>query len=402
MPGAVPTFIDDRRSLAALCEQLTGFGVLAVDTEFIREKSYVPSLELVQVAAPDGTVAAIDYQRIGRFEGDPFVALLLDPDVLKVFHAADQDLEMFHLLTGAVPGPIWDTQLVTGLIGYTGRLGYQAVVENMLGHKPTKGETLTDWSQRPLTPEQLHYALEDVRYLIPLYEAEVRELSVLGRLDWAAEECERARSHVERAIATRADMQTLFYKVKGWSGLDRRGLAVLRELAIWREQEAARRNRPRGSVLRDEFLVELARRAPNQEHQLRAVRGLQPRDLERHSEGILAAVKRGKAVPPEACPTPDSPGPQLDDAEAALASLLHAVLQVISAEKLVSSTLVATVADLQRLVEAHRKGTAADLPVLKGWRGELVGHTLVSILTGELAVQWDPRAKHLRLNPATP
>ncbi|MEB3223054.1 MAG: ribonuclease D [Candidatus Sericytochromatia bacterium] len=400
MPGAVSTFIDDRRSLEALCDQLAGFGVLAVDTEFIREKSYVPSLELVQVAAPDGTVAAIDYQRIGRYEDDPFAALLRDPEVLKVFHAADQDLEMFHLLTGVVPAPIWDTQLVTGLIGYTGRLGYQAVVENMLGHKPTKGETLTDWSQRPLTPEQLHYALEDVRYLIPLYEAEVRELSVLGRLDWASEECERARAHVERTIATRADMQTLFYKVKGWSGLDRRGLAVLRELAIWREQEAARRNRPRGSVLRDEFLVELARRSPSQEHQLRAIRGLQPRDLERHADAILASVKRGKAVPPEACPVPDSPGPQLDDAEAALASLLHAVLQVISAEKLVSSTLVATVADLQRLVEAHRKGTAADLPVLKGWRGELVGHTLVSILTGELAVQWDPRAKHLRLNPA--
>lgn len=398
--GADLTFIDDRRDLAALCEQLAGHRVLGIDTEFIREQSYVPSLELVQVAAPDGTVAAIDYGRIGRFEGDPFVALLLDPTILKVLHAADQDLEMFHLLTGVVPGPIWDTQLVTGLIGYTGRLGYQAVAENMLGKKPTKGETLTDWSQRPLTPEQLHYALEDVRYLIPLYEAELRELEVLGRADWAAEECGRLRQHVERAIATRADHQTLYLKVKGWSGLDRRGLAVLRELAIWREQEAARRNRPRGSVLRDEFLVELARRAPKEAAQLRNVRGLQPRDLDRHADTILAAVKRGKAVPPEACPVPDSPGPQLDEAEAALASLLHAVLQVIAMEKLVSPTLVATVGDLHRLVEAHRKGTAADLAVLRGWRGELVGQTLASILAGEMAVQWDPKAKHLRLNPA--
>ena len=391
------TFIDDPRGLAELCERLEGFDILGVDTEFIREQSYVPSLELVQVAGPDGTVAAIDYGAIGRFDGDPFAALLTDPGILKVMHAADQDLEMFHLLTGVVPGPIWDTQLVTGLFGYSGRLGYQAVAENMLGKKPTKGETLTDWSQRPLTPEQLHYALEDVRYLIPLYDAEMDELEQLGRVEWAEEECERARANVEKMITTRADHRTLFLRVKGWSGLDRRGLAVLRELAIWREQEAARRNRPRGSIMKDEILVELARRAPTQPHQLRALRGIQPRDVDRNADGVLAAVKRGKAVPTEDCPVPDTPGPQLDEAEAALASLLNAVLQVVAAEKMVSSTLVATVGDLQRLVEGQRKGRAADLPVLNGWRGELVGHTLRGLMEGRISVRWDPRAKHLQL-----
>ncbi|MEB3196368.1 MAG: ribonuclease D [Candidatus Sericytochromatia bacterium] len=399
MAPVVETFIDTPEALAALCEKLTGHPILAVDTEFIREQSYVPSLELVQVATPDGTVAAVDYRAIGRMPDDPLVALLTDPSILKVLHAADQDLEMLQLLTGVVPGPIWDTQLVTGLFGYSGRLGYQAVVENMLGKKPTKGETLTDWSQRPLTPEQLHYALEDVRFLIPLYEAERRELQGLGREAWALEECERVRCHVERNLQTRADQQTLFYRIKGWSSLDRRGLAVLRELAIWREQEAARRNRPRGSVMRDEYLVEMARRAPNAPHQLRAIRGLHPRDLERHTDALLAVIKRGKAVPPEACPTPDVSGPQLDEAEAALASLLNAVLHVIAAEKLVSATLVGTVADLQRLVEAHRKGQLGSLPMLNGWRGELVGQTLIGILTGELSARWDPRAKHLCLEP---
>ena len=395
--AADPTFIDDVRALAELADHLAGFDILAVDTEFIREQSYVPSLELVQVAAPDGTVAAIDYGVIGRFDGDPFAELLVDPSVLKIMHAADQDLEMFHLLTGVVPGPIWDTQLVTGLFGYTGRLGYQAVAENLLGQKPTKGETLTDWSQRPLTPEQLHYALEDVRFLIPLYDAEMKELEVLGRVDWAAEECERTRLNVERMIATRADHQTLFLRVKGWSGLDRRGLAILRELAIWREQEASRRNRPRGSVMKDEILVELARRGPSQPNQLRALRGIQPRDIDRNADGILDAVKRGKAVPSEKCPVAEERGPQLDDAEAALASLLNAVLQVVAAEKMVSSTLVATVGDLQRLVEAYRRGKARDLPVLSGWRGELVGHTLGGILEGRISVRWDPKGKRLRL-----
>ncbi|MEB3284476.1 MAG: ribonuclease D [Candidatus Sericytochromatia bacterium] len=391
------SFIDNPQDLATLCEKLAGYHVLAVDTEFIREQSYVPSLELVQVAAPDGTVAAIDYRTIGRFEGDPFVRLLTDSRILKVLHAADQDLEMLNLLTGVVPGPIWDTQLVTGLFGYSGRLGYQAVVENMLGHKPTKGETLTDWSQRPLTPEQLNYALEDVRYLIPLYESEKRELELLGRETWAIEECERLRAHVERTLAARADHQTLYLRVKGWSSLDRRGLAVLRELTIWRETEAKRRNRPRGSVLRDDYLVELARRAPNAPHQLRAIRGLQPRDIERHAEAMLQAVKRGKSLPPDACPVPDSPGPHLDEAEASLASLLNAVLHVLAAEKMVSATLVGTVAELQRLVESQRRGASGDSALLNGWRGELVGQTLLGIMRGELAARWDPRTRHLKL-----
>lgn len=392
-----PSFIDNPRALAALCEKLAGHTMLAVDTEFIREQSYVPSLELVQVAAPDGTAAAIDYRTLGRFEGDPFVAMLKDPGILKVLHAADQDLEMLHLLTGVVPGPIWDTQLVTGLFGYSGRLGYQAVVENMLGHRPTKGETLTDWSQRPLTPEQLRYALEDVRYLLPLYEAELRELNLLGRCVWASEECERVRAHVEKTLAARADHQTLYLRVKGASSLDRRSLAVLRELAIWREHEAMRRNRPRGSVLRDDYLVELARRAPSAVHQLRGLRGLQPRDIERHSDALIQAIKKGKAVPASECPVPDAPGPQLDESEASLASLLNAVLHVIAAEKMVSATLVGTVAELQRLVDANRRGATAEHPLLRGWRGELVGQTLLGIMRGELAARWDPRAKHLKL-----
>lgn len=385
--------IDDRRELAMFCELIEGQTILAMDTEFIREQSYVPKLELVQVATADGHEAVIDYGTLGRSDGDPFAKILSDPGVLKIFHAADQDLEMFHLVTGQVPSPIWDTQMVTGLFGYTGRLGYQAVVENLLGHRPTKGETLTDWSQRPLTPEQLHYALEDVRYLIPLYELERTRLADLGRESWAQEECVRLRNQVERAIAARADLQTLYQRVRGWSGLDARGLAILRDLAIWRENEALRRNRPRGSVMKDEILVELARRAPNHASQMRALRGIQPRDLERHGDAILLAVKAGKAVPADQCPIPEAPGPNLDDAESALASLLQAVLQAVALEKKVSAPLVATVGDLQRLVEGHRKGTAGELSVLSGWRGQLLGHHLLDILEGRAAVRWDPARK---------
>jgi ribonuclease D len=392
-----PLFIDTRRELAALSERLKGQDILALDTEFIREKSYVPKLEIVQVATRDGLLAVIDYATIGRMDDDPFMAIINDPGVLKIFHAAEQDLEMFHLLSGVVPSPMWDTQLVTGLFGYTGRLGYAAVAENMLGAKPAKGETLTDWSQRPLTPEQLHYAIEDVRYLIPLYDIERKKLEDLGRLTWAEEECERDRRSVEETLACRADMTTLYQRVRGWHNLDRRGLAVLRELAMWREDEAMRRNRPRGSVLKDEMLVEIARRAPNHPGQLRALRGLQPRDIDRHGEDMVAAVKAGKAVPTTECPIPGQPGPILGDEEMALASLLQAVLQAISSEKLVSNTLVATFGELQRLVEAHVHGRTEDSPVVTGWRGELVGKDLMGILEGRRAVVWDPAKKALRI-----
>lgn len=397
---AAPThslFIDDRQALANLCEDLRGEPVLGLDTEFIREQSYIPKLELVQVSTRAGLVAAIDYGTLGRFEGDPFAAILLDPAVLKVFHAADQDLEMFHLLTGEAPGPIWDTQLVLGLMGYTGRLGYAAVVENLLGKKPGKGETLTDWSQRPLTPEQLHYALEDVRYLLPLYDVEREKLTKMGRLQWAEEECARLRGQVEANIACRADDMIMHQRVRGWHNMDRRGLAILRELALWREGEALRRNRPRGSIMKDEILAEIARRAPGSAKQLRALRGLHPRDLERSGEELIQAIKRGQKVPPEECPVPGQPGPSLDDAELALASLLQAVLQAVAAERQVSPTLVATVGDLQRLVEAHLHEKSSDLPVLTGWRGELVGQDLLGILEGRRGVAWDPERRAIRI-----
>lgn len=396
MPAA-PHFIDTKAALLDFCRHLEGQPALAIDTEFIREQTYVPKVELVQVATPDGRAAVIDYGTIGRLADDPLAEALADPGVLKVFHAADQDLEMFHILWDFVPGPIWDTQLVTGLFGYGGRVGYAAVVENLLGAKPAKGETLTDWSQRPLTPEQLHYAAEDVRYLLPLYEKERRELAALGREAWAHEECARVRANVEATIACRSEDATLFQRVRGWTSLDRRGLAVLRELAVWREEEAYRRNRPRGSVMKDEILVEIARRAPGHPSKLKALRGIHPKDLERHGDAIVQVVARGGKVPPAECPLPPAPGVQLGEAEQALASLLQAVLQATATEKKVSATLVATVGQLQQLVDAHMRGDARALPVLSGWRGELVGQDLLAILEGRAAVFWDPEKRALRI-----
>lgn len=393
----MPVFVDEWGELEALADQLRGEAVLALDTEFIREASYIPRLELVQVATASGQVAIIDYGTLGFREGDPFAELLLDPKVLKVMHASDQDLEMLQLLCGGVPGPVWDTQLALGIFGYNGRTGYQAVCEALLNEKPPKGETLTDWSRRPLTEEQLAYAAADVAHLLALHRTQTQILDELGRTEWALEEAERVRKRVAEAIAQRADRATMHQRVKGWAALDRRALAVLRELAWWREDEARRRDKPRGSVMKDELLIELARRAPTHVRALGALRGLRPNDLDRHGEAMVAAVGRGRAVPLEQCPEVERHGPGLDEAEQSLAALLQAVLGSMGPSLKVNPTLVATVPELHRLVEAHREGRLDKHSAMKGWRGTLVGDAFRKVLAGEAGVRWDPEARALAL-----
>ncbi len=393
-------YIDREEDLRQFAVELADERWLALDTEFIREQSYQPKVELVQVATQDGRIALIDYGRIGCLAADPLSSLLQDSAVLKIFHAAEQDLEMFHQLMGCVPEPIWDTQLVMGLMGHRGRNGYAAVVEAVLGVKPTKGETLTDWSRRPLSVEQLNYAMEDVRHLIPLYQRQVEVLQSLERLRWAHEECHRARLAVTRALALRSNPATLYRKVRGASSLDPRGLAVVRELSVWREQEAKRRDRPRGSVLKDDMLVEIARRAPTHPRALNSLRGLSARDLERHAFDWVACVQRVNQMNVAQYPAVEASGPVLSDAEQALAALLQAVLHHIAERERLQPGLIATTADLHRLIEGHRTDDL-DHPVLSGWRYHVVGSVLKAVMNGQYHVHWEPSQARLAMEPRT-
>ena len=390
--------IDSPEELKSLCVRLREEPEIAIDTEFVRERSYRPRLELVQIATRDGETAIVDYGTLGRLEPDPFAEVLAAPSVLKVFHASDQDLEMLERQTGVVPSPVWDTQLVLGLFGYNGRSGYSAVVEALLGARPKSGESLTDWTRRPLAREQLEYACEDVRYLLPLLDAERTRLERLGRLGWAEQECrdlvERARVHAVR----RGDDETWHLRIRGWQKLRPKGLAILRELAAWREQEAERRNRPAGTVVRDDLLVEIARRAPTSTAELRRLRGFPPNLLDRHGEGLIAAVEAGKRVPHAELPNPAPPGVDLGETERALVWLLQAVLQVTALEKEVSTSLVTNSAEVQRLVTAVSRGEPLEgLRLLHGWRREIVGDELLAVLDGRRHVSWDPASRRLRL-----
>jgi ribonuclease D len=390
-----PLFIDDARTLSQFCQTLQGETILALDTEFIPEHTYAPQLELVQIATRGGNVAVIDYGVIGRRDGDPLAPILNDPGVLKVFHAAYADLLVLEPLAGKPLSNIWDTQLVTKLFDYRGGARYGAVVDSLLGEQVAGSQSLTDWSKRPLSPQQLDYAAEDVRYLIPVYDVERRILQELGRLEWAEEECHRLTVDVSEAIAARADESMLYTSVRGAQSLDRRGLAILRELAIWRDREARRRNRPSRAIFKDDILVQIARRAPQHARQLGELRAINPRDVEKIGGDIVQAVDRGKRMAEDKHPPLLASEPILTDEESALTALLSAVLQQLARKHRVSSTLIATMGDLQRLVEYHVYGRGEPPPVLTGWRGDLVGKPMLATLTGRACVRWDPSTKSI-------
>lgn len=397
--SSVPTFVDTRPLLEALADRFRGHRALGIDTEFIPERAHGPRLELVQIAAPDGEIAIIDYGRMPRSDGDPLAPILADESVLKVFHAGDQDLEMLQEQTGVWAAPIWDTQLATGLFGYSGRLGYTAIVESLLGSSPKSGESMTDWSRRPLAPEQLVYAAEDVRYLLALQAVEHERLAALGRIGWAEEECEDLRRRAQAVVARRSDPETAHQRAKGWQKLRPKGLAILRELVGWRDQEARRRERPVGTVIRDDLLVEIARRAPASVEDLRTLRGLAPGLLERHGEAVIAAVAAGTRLPDSALPDPAPRGIELSDTEEALVSLIHALLHVTVGEKHVARSLLTNAAEVQRLAVAAARGQPLEgLRLLSGWRGEVVGRELRDLLEGRRRLSWDPRGRTLRLD----
>lgn len=390
-------FIDTQEGLHALCDDLRGCDVLALDTEFIRERSYAPRLELVQVASRDGVVAAIDYGTLGRMANDPFAAMLRDESILKVFHAAEQDLEVLSALTGELMPVMFDTQLAAGLVGYGAKPGYGALVEAVLKIRLPKGESMTDWSIRPLTEAQLTYALDDVRHLLAVYDKVKAALSESGRLEWAEQECDRLVGAVAAQQKARENPETLYMRVRGKGGLDSAGLCVLRELALWRESEAQRRDKPRGSILKDEMLVEIARRSPKRAQQLRNLRGIQPRDLDRYGDTMVDLVTRALSRPRSEFPVAEPPSPPPDEATLALADLLQAVTHTVAAESGIAASLLATNGDLQRLAEAYRRGESLSLSFLEGWRGALLGERLRAILEGRAALGWDPKNHSLRL-----
>ncbi|MCX8007558.1 MAG: ribonuclease D, partial [Coriobacteriia bacterium] len=284
--------IDSSRSVLAFVERALGTDVLAIDAEFMRERTYYPRLCLLQLAT-DREAVAVD--PFGEVDLSVLDRLMRDPAVTKVFHAGAQDIEILLRALGYVPAPVFDTQVAATLLGFGAQASYQDLVGSVLGVRLDKGQRFTDWSVRPLTDEQVAYALDDVRHLPALYRELRKKLEDTGRLAWVADEFERMADPATYAVVP----EEQYRRVKRASALRGRSLAVLRELAAWREREAQRRDVPKRWLVPDETLVEIARRSPRDESGLAAARGMSETVARRYGQAILAAVQRGLATPPE-------------------------------------------------------------------------------------------------------
>jgi ribonuclease D len=360
--------------LAAACTRLAKHPVITVDTEFLRETTYYPLLCVVQMASPEEAVV-IDTLAEG-IDLKPFLALMAEEKVLKVFHAARQDIEIVWHQAGIVPHPIFDTQVAAMVLGYGDSIAYDQLVERITGHRPDKTHRFTDWSRRPLTNEQMRYAVADVTHLRDVFAALDADLKKRGRSDWVSEEMEVLTSpktydfHPERAWER---LKTRVRKPKE--------LAVLMEVAAWREQEAQSRDVPRSRVLKDDAVGDIATHAPTSLERLANLRSL-PKGFDRSKWGadIVAAVQRGLARDPASLPKIEKPRGNSNGA--ATVELLKVLLRMTSERHGVASKVIATVDDLEQIAADDN----ADVAALHGWRRELFGEAALALKHGRLAL----------------
>ncbi|MEO1151522.1 MAG: ribonuclease D [Pseudomonadota bacterium] len=381
--------ITQQKSLETFCADLARCPFIAVDTEFMREKTYWPILCLIQAAGADPDGTAIEGMIDPLAEGldlAPFHALLADPAIVKVFHAARQDVEIFYNLTQTVPAPLFDSQVAAMACGFGDQIGYEPLMRELLGAQIDKGSRFTDWSRRPLTEAQLKYALSDVTHLREAYPKLVDKLTKDGRDHWVREEMEAL-----------LDPQLYFIEPEqAWQRLKLRNirpkeLGPLVKLAEWREREAQHRNVPRSRILKDDGLYEVARLRPTSREDLSKARSI-PKGFERSDAGsaILAAIAEGKAAPMDSLPTIErnerkAPPP------ADVLDLLRVLLKTQCESYGVAPKLIATASDLEAIARITPKQIDEDrlpkLPALQGWRHDVFGQHALALKQGRLALR---------------
>ena len=366
------TLLSKTAEVAALCTELAREPYVAVDTEFMRDRTYWPKLCLVQLAGAKRH-AAID-PLATDIDLAPLFALMADPHVLKVFHAARQDIEVFHRLTGEVPTPLFDTQLAAMVCGYGEEVGYETLVSQIAKGRVDKSSRFTDWSRRPLSAQQLAYALGDVIHLRVIYERLRRQLEQTGRSEWVAEEL----ADLTDPAIYRQPLGEAWKRIKVRSR-DPRFLAVLRALATWREAEAQHRDLPRNRVIRDDLLLEVAANRPTSVEQLAKLRRI---SLDRQSAAaVVEAVHAALALPEHELPRLEPP-PKLPRGIGPMIDLLRVLLRLKSEEHHVAQRLVATTGDLEAIATEERPDVAA----LNGWRFEVFGRSALALKRGELGL----------------
>ena len=370
------TVITDQPGLQALCDRLANESWITVDTEFLRDRTYYPQLCLVQLAGPNVEPAAVDPLADG-IDLTPLLDLMNNPGVLKVFHAARQDLEIFYNLSGKVPAPLFDSQVAAMVCGHGDQAGYNTLVEAICKVRVDKGAQFTDWSRRPLSAKQISYALDDVHYLRQIYRVLSTELEREGRTDWVREEM----AILENPQTYQSPPDQAWERIKIRTDKPQ-VLAVLKELAAWRETEAQRRNVPRNRVIRDEALADMAVHPPKTADDLKRIRAM-PEDVARgkYAGVVLDAVKRGLDTPRGQGPAPAARDRFPQELQPVL-EMLKMLLRIVASEQGVAARLIASTDDLEGLA----RGQVENNPAMQGWRQELFGRFALDMMQGRLAL----------------
>jgi len=357
-------------ALAEFCQRISDAPYCAIDTEFVREKTYYPLLSLIQLAT-EQHMACIDPLAIRDFS--PLAIILQKPDLLKVFHSPSQDLEILFQQFGAVPTPVFDTQLAAAVLGYTHQISYADLVFEVTSVRLEKKHTRADWSRRPLTDDELDYAMDDVRYLMPVYRQLNQLLEERHRRSWI----EKDLAEMSLGSNYQIDIDNLWQRLKGLQKLKGVELQISRRLCQWRENIAQQKNRPRRWIMADDWIIDIARNKPTDIKALASIRGISEKAIDRNGREWLKIVKEALQVDPSEWPVPQKTK-TLDVHQQALGDCLMALCREIADDNGIALATLATRKDIDNLILNRKTSRLA-----QGWQFEMAGQQLLDFIHGQ-------------------
>jgi ribonuclease D len=370
-------YINSPDQLAALCQLISQQPWIALDTEFLREKTYYPKFCLLQIASPEW-VACVDPIAISDLS--PLLEAIYNPNIVKVLHACRQDLEIFYQMTGKVPGPIFDTQIAAPLLGFQENPGYAMLVSSFLNINLNKAHTRTDWSIRPLSEDQIQYAADDVIYLCKIYTLMCTQLEKLGRRDWLNSDFDLLNNSELYQISP----ENAWLKIRGKNKLTGKQLSIMQTLTEWRERTAQQENKPRNWLLQDEFLLELAKLQPVTLAELAKIRNMSERTISRYGKVLCELIAVARQNPPKPLTEKERSGKKTQQHEAVL-DVLSAVVRIRAEENSLNPVILASRKDLEELLFDDE-----DCLLLQGWRYNMAGKELQGLLRGEYVLSLKP------------
>ena len=365
-------YINRPDQLPKLCEQIQQAAWIALDTEFLREKTYYPKFCLLQIATLDW-VACVD--PIALPDLSTLFEAIYNPAIVKVFHSCRQDLEIFFQITGKLPEPIFDTQVAAPLLGFQDNPGYAMLVSSLLNVNLTKAHTRADWSKRPLNADEIDYAADDVIYLCQIYQIMTQKLTELGRIDWLKQDFAELTNPDHYEVKP----EKAWLRIKGQNKLTGKQLSIIQTVAEWREKTAQAEDRPKNWLLRDELLFDLAKLQPEALNELADVRGISERAVQRYGKELCQLITDAKNRPPIPLTLKDRPAKKTQQQEAIL-DILTALVRIRAEENELNPTILASRKDLEALLFNGDD----ECPLLHGWRYAMAGRELVGLLKGEL------------------